>query len=36
MPEDGSHLICKKHQKETYYSRVLKKWLCLDCELDES
>lgn len=34
MSEDGSHLICKKHLRESYYSPVAKKWLCIECELE--
>jgi len=36
MTFDGFHFICKKHKRRTYYSDVVRKWLCVDCELDEA
>ena len=35
MSYDGSNLICEKHEKQAYYSDVVKKWLCVECELEE-
>ena len=35
MSYDGSNLICEKHEILSYYSDVVKKWLCVECELEE-
>ena len=35
MSYDGSNLICEKHEIQSYYSDVVKKWLCVECELEE-
>ena len=34
MSNKGEHLICNKHEVETYYCDILKKWLCVKCELE--
>jgi len=36
MSNDGSHLICKEHEKEKYYCTVEKEWKCLSCESEEN
>ena len=35
MSYDGSHLICKKHSKETSYCSIEQKWICIMCELEK-
>jgi len=34
MPEDGTHLICKKHESEKHYSLKLKEWCCVECDVE--
>ncbi len=33
MSNDGSHLVCEKHQKKTYCV-IRKEWVCNTCELE--
>lgn len=35
MASDGSHLICKKHLRETDYCSIDKEWICIDCVLED-
>ena len=36
MGVNGSHLICKKHEKEKRYCCVEMEWICPICEIDKA
>ena len=35
MSNEGLHLICEKHEKETRYCSIDKKWICITCEIEQ-